>query len=355
MTMKTALFSKHQDAGAKIVDFFGWEMPIQYQSIVKEHQSVRQQVGVFDVSHMGRIDVVGPDAEAFLDYLATNQISGKPSKLAVYTVLCRPDGTCVDDVIVFRRDDTRFFVIANASNREKDLKHLIEHKNSFNVTIQQRFEDQGILAIQGPQAFSIVKQLFPDIQSLKPMHFWEGMYQGVPVIVSATGYTGSGGVEIYASNPLIVDIWEQLMKLGVQPIGLGARDTLRLEMGYALYGHELSDDIRASETVSAWTIKKSKSDFLGKEALDKLERDSVKRYAVGIEMTESGIPREGYDVIYHDKIIGKVTSGTFSPILQKGIALLLIDKQLKPGEVVGVQIRGKTCQGEVVTLPFYKN
>lgn len=354
--MKTALYDHHRALNAKLIDFGGWEMPIQYKGIIHEHQTVRSHVGIFDVSHMGRIMVEGLMAEALLDHLSTNQIIGKKDGSATYTVWCHDDGTCVDDLIVYRISETQFFVIGNAGNREKDLEHLLHYSAGQDVIINDRYHEDGILAIQGPNAMELTSKIFPDAANLKPMTFYIDNYEGDPVTISRTGYTGAGGVEICASNATIVLLWETFLTegkpYGIEPIGLGARDTLRLEMGFALYGHELSDKIAPNESVSGWTINWDKPDFIGKAALEKLEIGEKKRREYGIILTGEGIAREGYPVLQDGKQIGLVTSGNFSPTLNQSIALVLVDKNLQVGDSVEVQIRQHRCPAHVVNLPF---
>lgn len=354
--MKTPLYNHHCALGAKIVEFCGWEMPISYQGIIQEHRAVREKAGIFDVSHMGRIVIHGRDAERFLDYLSTNAIAGKSNLTATYTVWCSASGVCVDDVIVYKQDADHFFVIVNAGNRQKDLEHLLSHRQGYDVQIEDCYADEGILSIQGPFAGAIVCKLFPEAQQVKPMHFIEINCMGKQIILSRTGYTGSGGFEVYAPHAVIIALWERFLAegamFGLVPVGLGARDTLRLEMGYALYGHELSEEIAASETVSAWTIKWNQPDFLGKAALLALEKNVEKRSEYGIILLEPGIARAGYIVLYNGQEIGYVTSGTLSPTLNKAVAIILVNCKLEAGELVEVQIRQKNVKAEVVELPF---
>lgn len=353
--MKTALFEAHRALGAKIVDFCGWEMPIQYKGIIQEHQAVRSHVGIFDVSHMGRIFVEGLGAEALLDYLSTNTISDKKDGTATYTVWCRESGTVVDDLIIYRVSKTKFFVVVNAGNREKDLIHLLHHSAARDVIINDRYHEDGILAVQGPKALALITDLFPKTCDLKPMHFLSVPYKDQQIVISRTGYTGENGVEIYAPNDVIVDLWSVLLEkgrpYGIEPIGLAARDTLRLEMGYALYGHELSDAIMPNESVSAWTIKWDKPDFLGKHAIEASSQKA--RYEYGIALKDKGIAREGYPVFQNGKQIGVVTSGTLSPTLNQAIAIVLVEKKLQEGDSVEIQIRQNLCEAQVVSLPFY--
>lgn len=354
--MKTALYAHHCALGAKIVEFSGWEMPLQYHGIIQEHHAVREKTGIFDVSHMGRIVIHGPDAERFLDYLSTNVIAGKANLTATYTVWCSASGGCIDDVIVYKQDADHFFVIVNAGNRKKDLEHLLSHRQGYDAQIEDRYDEEGILSIQGPSAGAIVSKLFPEAQQVKPMHFMMTNWMEKQIILSRTGYTGSGGFEVYAPHAVIIALWERFLSegkvLGLVPVGLGARDTLRLEMGYALYGHELSEEIAASETVSAWTIKWTKPDFLGKAALLVLEKNAKKRSEYGIILLEPGIARAGYIVLYNGQEIGHVTSGTLSPTLNKAVAIILVDHKLEAGELIEVQIRQKSVKAEVVKLPF---
>lgn len=354
--MKTALHDRHHSLGAKIVDFNGWQMPLHYKGVLHEHHAVRKGAGIFDVSHMGRILVKGPDAEQFLEYLSTNRIANKPDGTATYTVWANKDGGSVDDVIVYRNAKDDFFVVVNAGNREKDLLHMTNEASRFNVTIETRYDDDGILAIQGPEADTIIHKLFPEAATLCPFQFVNLQYNGFPVVVSKTGYTGAGGTEIYAPHAAITALWDHLFEVGkdinIEPIGLGARDTLRLEMGYALYGHELSDSIAANESVSGWTVKFDKEDFLGKEALQKIESSGLKRNQYGVVMEDKGIPRANYEVQIQGKPVGIVTSGTLSPTLNKGIALIMSQQQLKEGDSVDVMIRNIPCKAKVSRLPF---
>lgn len=341
-----------------MVEFCGWEMPIQYKGIVQEHHTVRNAVGLFDVSHMGRIVIQGPQAELFLDYIATNALAGKQDGSATYTVLCNEEGFCIDDAIIYRLDSHHFFIVVNAGNREKDLFHLQQEATHFDVEIHPRYEQDGILAVQGPAAEHLIAQFFPNAASLKPMHFIEVQDGNTPLIVSRTGYTGAGGFELYAPNERIAFWWDTLLeagkKDGIAPIGLGARDTLRLEMGYALYGHEINDTIAPTESVAAWAVKMGKDRFIGREALAALELSGNKRFEYGVILQEPGIAREGYVVEREGETIGHVTSGTFSPTLQKSIAIVLVDVPLNLDDAIEIQIRQKLCAAKVVQLPFLR-
>jgi aminomethyltransferase len=356
--MRTALYDRHVASGAKIIDFSGWEMPVQYEGIIQEHKTVRHHVGIFDVSHMGRVLINGKDAAPLLDYLSTNYIANKAAGTATYTVWCSEDGYCVDDLIIYKQNVESFFAVFNASNRQKDLNHLKQYAQGYEVVIADRFKEDGIIAIQGPKAIALVSAFFQEVSALKPMQFISIVYQGQNIVISRTGYTGADGIEIYASHAIIVDLWDLFLKEGrfegIKPIGLGARDTLRLEMGYALYGHELSASIAPSESVAFWTIKWDKDNFLGKKSLQKLQEASSKRMEYGIVLKDKGVAREGYAVYDQGVRIGKVTSGTMSPSLNQSIALIITDSPLHPGSIVDVAIRQNMCKAEVVALPFYK-
>jgi aminomethyltransferase len=344
------LYERHRQLQARMVEFAGWEMPVEYQGIIQEHKTVREKVGIFDVSHMGRILIEGRDAEKFLDFLSTNIIAGKPDGVGIYTVLCQEDGGSVDDCIVYKQDKESFFVIVNASNRTKDLDHIKKHAAGFNVIVTPRYED-GILAVQGPLAQQVVGKIFGEENLPKKMHLKALKYRGEEIVLSATGYTGSGGYEICASKEQTEALWDQFLEMGVAPIGLGARDTLRLEMGYALYGHELSENIPPTESVSAWVVHLSKEDFLGKKAL--VSRGTT-HYQRGIILKGPGIAREHYEVLKNNEKVGYVTSGTMSPSLQKAIAIISVSVPLTAGEIVEVQVRKNRVEAQVVALPFYK-
>lgn len=344
--MRTALYERHVALGAKIVPFAGWEMPLHYpRGILHEHHAVRNAAGLFDVSHMGRISIDGPDAEAFLEYLSTNRVAGKSNLSTTYTVWANEQGGSVDDLIVYKQDPNHFFVIANASNREKDLAHLKQHSQRFHVSIRDCYREEGILALQGPLAMPLIKNLIPEASALTPHHF----LMAQDLILSGTGYTGSGGCEIFAPTSRIHTLWDQLLDNGAEPTGLGARDTLRLEMGYALYGHELSESISPTESIAAWTVKWDK-DFLGKKAMEKLEPGKRRAYGVGLH--EKGIAREGYPVWKGDRQIGSVTSGGFAPSLNQAIALILVEDHLSEGDIVSIQIRNQRAEAKVMPLPF---
>jgi glycine cleavage system T protein (aminomethyltransferase) len=348
--MRTALYDRHIALGAKIVPFAGWEMPLHYsQGILHEHHAVRNSVGLFDVSHMGRIDISGPGAEKFVDFLSTNRIAGKADLTATYTVFANAQGGSVDDLLVYKIDANQFFVVANARNRQKDLDHIQREAAAYDVTVRDHFADMAILALQGPMAASLIAPLLHEVTKIAAHHLLPLTFEGKPLIASATGYTGAGGYEFFGPADTLVKLWDQLLREGAEPVGLGARDTLRLEKGYALYGHELSDSIAPTESIAAWTVKGDNREFLGKKALEQLKS---KRHAYGIVLQEKGIAREGCAVYKAGNPIGIVTSGSFSPSLNKAIALILVQETLSLGDSLTIQIRNKPVRAERVALPF---
>jgi aminomethyltransferase len=351
---KTALHEDHCLLGARMAPFAGFEMPISYTTIPQEHEVVREKVGLFDVSHMGVINIRGEGAEEFIDYLVTNEIAGKSPGRTIYTLLCNEHGGVVDDILVFIKSPTDYFVVANASNVSNVLKHLQKQAVAFDVEV---FDQQSeILALQGPNALELLKKVFPEIPSLKPMRFspFFDAKRDISLIVSTTGYTGEKGVELFLSADAAKIIWKELLEqgksFGIQPVGLGARDTLRLEMGFALYGHELTQDSSPKHSVSSWTIKWNKPAFLGKQALLDLDAE----FQAPVVLCDKGVPRAGYKVLAENKIIGHVVSGTFSPSLKQGIALVSSKILLKEGDIIEIQVRKQLCKARVVTLPFLK-
>lgn len=323
-------------------------MPLHYQGVVQEHLAVRNSCGIFDVSHMGVISITGKNASRFIDYLSTNDLSQKKDGSVTYTVFCHANGGSVDDLLVYRKNEQEWFVIANASNRGKDLAHITtEARNFTDVQVQDHFKDCGILAIQGPDSEKVISKLFPSLVIPKRMRF-EILDQNT--IIARTGYTGSDGFEVIVPSEDIEKLWESALKLSVIPAGLGARDTLRLEMGYALYGHEIDDGIAPIESVSGWTVKLDKSEFIGKLALKNWKN---KRSEYGVILDGKGVARADYQVFRNGKLIGKVTSGNYAPSLQKSIAIILVEDHLEMGERIDIAIRDQFVPAHIVKLPFY--
>jgi aminomethyltransferase len=330
---ETPLNQIHRELGARMVDFGGWDMPVQYSGVIEEHLAVRQAAGLFDVSHMGEVEVTGPNALAFIQYLTINDASKLVDGQIQYSAFCYPEGGVVDDVTLYRFNESRFLFCVNASNTDKDfawMQKILSESAMTDVTLSNRSAEFAQIALQGPKAEKILSALTNvPLAEIVYYHFCEGVVAGVEMIISRTGYTGEDGFELYLPSSAAVEVWRQLMATGAPhgllPIGLGARDTLRLEKGYALYGHELSQEISPLEAGLAWITKLDKDDFVGKAALVAQKTNGVPRRRVGLVMQERGIPREGYLVFAGDREVGVVSSGTMSPTLMIGVALALVE------------------------------
>ncbi|MDT8445024.1 MAG: glycine cleavage system aminomethyltransferase GcvT [Desulfuromonadales bacterium] len=360
---KTPLNQVHRELGARMVDFGGWDMPVQYSGVIEEHLAVRQAAGLFDVSHMGEIEVTGADALAFIQYLTVNDAAKLVDGQIQYSAFCYPEGGVVDDVTLYRFNESRFFFCVNASNTDKDfawMQQVLAESAMIDVTLNNRSNEFAQIALQGPKAEEILAGLTNvPLADIVYYHFCEGVVAGVKMIVSRTGYTGEEGFELYLPATAAVKVWQQLLIAGVPhgllPIGLGARDTLRLEKGYALYGHELSEEISPLEAGLAWITKLDKPDFVGKAALVAQKNHGVPRRRVGLVMQERGIPREGYPVFDGDREVGVVTSGTMSPTLKVGIALALVEPAAAGVDSeLQVAIRNRRMSSRVVRTPFVK-
>jgi aminomethyltransferase len=361
---KTPLNQTHIDAGARMVDFGGWHMPVQYSGLSQEHQAVRTKAGLFDVSHMGEVLVEGVQAEEFLNYLVTNNVSKLVDGQAQYTVMCYENGGVVDDLLIYRSNREKYALCINAGNIDKDWAWIEKQSKKFpGVSVLNVSDEFSQIAIQGPLAEKILAKVTSyDLPSIKYYHFAETQLFGARVILSRTGYTGEDGFEIYAPAELGTKLWNALMEagtpLGLIPAGLGARDTLRTEMKFPLYGHEIDAETNPLEAGLGWVVKLDKpSDFLGKEALQKLKAAGLSRSLVGIKTMERGIPRQGYDVFNENgsEKLGKITSGTLSPSLGYPIAIAFVKQGFqKPGTKLSVQIRDRFFPAEVIPTPFYK-
>ncbi|NTU68139.1 MAG: glycine cleavage system aminomethyltransferase GcvT [Chlorobiaceae bacterium] len=357
---KTALYSWHEQAGAKIIDFGGFLMPVQYAGIIAEHRAVREAAGLFDVSHMGNFSVRGARALEFLQYLTTNDLSRIVDGQAQYTLMLYPDGGIVDDLIVYRISADTFFLIVNASNCAKDYEWIAGHLREFDgVTLEDRTSELSLIALQGPKSMDILDRVFPGegLRSLGSFHFATIAFEGSEIMVARTGYTGEAGVEICLPNEQALPLWSALAEAGrqdgIQPIGLGARDTLRLEMGYSLYGHEIERDVNPLEARLKWVVKMGKHNFIGKQACQQVEIDP-RNGLVGFAMEGRAIPRQGFKVFNSDhQEIGRVCSGTMSPTLQEpiGTASVLFE-YTAVGTRLFVEIRGVLQSASVRPLPF---
>lgn len=352
---RTPLYEEHVKLGAKMVPFGGWEMPVQYTGILEEHLAVRTDVGMFDVSHMGEIEITGKRAEQFVNYLITNDVSRLNSGDVIYTTMCYPDGGTVDDLLAYKYSTERYLLVVNAANKDKDLTHILQYKWD-DVTVTDLSDETAEIALQGPRAQEILQKLTAfDLNQIKYFGFAEIEVVGVPCLVSRTGYTGEDGFEIYFAPNLAPKIWNELLNLGVKPAGLGARDTLRFEACLPLYGHELSAEITPLEAGLGWAVKFNKEDFIGKEALLAQKTAGLKRKIVGLEMIGAGIPRQGYEIVFNQRGVGFVTSGTFAPYLKKNLAMAMVDLEAAEiGTEVDVIIRGKGVRARVISRPFYK-
>ena len=357
---QTALYEIHKALGAKMVPLAGYEMPVQYEGVNAEHITVRNSVGVFDVSHMGEFLIEGPNALKLVQSVCSNDAAHLAIGQAQYSCLPNSNGGIVDDLIVYRLKELAFLLVVNASNIEKDW-NWIQSKNSDNVKMKNLSDDYSLLAIQGPAAVEAMQPLSSfDLSAIKFYHFKEGDFAGIDgVIISATGYTGSGGFEIYCKNKDVKHIWNSIFEagnsFGIKPIGLAARDTLRLEMGYCLYGNDIDDNTSPIEAGLGWITKFSKN-FTNSDNLKIESKEGVKQKLIGFELLERGIPRKGYEIIGTDGfIIGEVTSGTMSPSLGKGIGMGYVKTNYTAvGTPIGIKIRKNIVTAAVVKTPFYK-
>ncbi|WP_225228914.1 glycine cleavage system aminomethyltransferase GcvT [Bacillus sp. PS06] len=358
---RTPLFEVYEKYGGKTIDFGGWDLPVQFQSIKEEHEAVRTRAGLFDVSHMGEIEVKGAGSLAFLQKMMTNDVSLLKDGGAQYTAMCYENGGTVDDLLIYKKADHDYLLVVNAANIEKDFDWLKDHV-SGDVQVVNRSNEVSQLALQGPLAQEVLQTLTStNLSEIRPFTFKDQIeVSGKTVLVSRTGYTGEDGFEIYCSPEDAVVLWDAILTAGkdegVLPIGLGARDTLRFEANLALYGQELSKDITPIEAGIGFAVKTNKeADFFGKSVLKQQKEEGAPRKLVGIEMIDKGIPRHGYEVFVSDELIGEVTTGTQSPTLKKNIGLALLKtEQAVLGNEVEVQVRKKRLKAVVVSTPFYK-
>ena len=360
MARRTPLNEAHRKAGGRMVDFAGWDMPVQYSSVIAEHEAVRTGVGLFDVSHMGEIEFRGAGALETVNALISNDLARISDGQAVYAGLLTEAGTFVDDVIAYRFSPEHIFVCVNASNAQKDFEWMRDHARG--VKPVNRSDDYAQIAVQGPKAVALVQRLTPrvDLSKVGTYRFATGDVAGVPCIVSRTGYTGEDGFELYCAPDAATRLWDALMaegaKDGVKPCGLGARDSLRTEMKYALYGNDIDDQHTALEAGLGWTVKLDKPQgFIGAEALKKQKAEGVTRKLVGFEVTGQGIPRHGYAILKDGQRVGEVTSGTMGPSVKKAVGIGYVPAALAAeGSTFDVDVRGRPVPAVVVKTPFYK-
>jgi aminomethyltransferase len=350
--------------GGRMVDFGGWDMPVQYPSgTVEEHLRTRTRAGLFDVSHMGEIDVRGPDAISFVNQITSNDVSRLIDGQAQYSTLTTPTGTVVDDLLVYRFGADHLLLVVNASTTEKDWEWIRSHQHGESVKLSNVSAEYCQLALQGPNALSILQTLTSvPLAEIKYYHFIEGAVDGIQAIISRTGYTGEDGFEVYAASDRAEQLWKKLLEAGnfgsadgVVPCGLAARNTLRLEAGMALYGNDIDETTTLLEANLGWICKLDKSDFIGKEALARQKQEGLHRRLVGFEMTDRGIARDGQEVVINEDCVGRVTSGSPAPFLKKNIGLAYVPVEFaNVGQAIHVDVRGRLVGAQIVKTPFYK-
>ena len=355
----TPLLDLHKELGAKLVPFAGWNMPIQFAGVLSEHTCVRERVGLFDVSHMGEIEVKGKDAKKFLQFLLSNNVEKMFDGSILYSLMCYETGGVVDDLLAHRFSENHYFLCVNASNSDKDYDWIARHASSFNVNIKNTSSETSQLALQGPDAKNVLQSLCDiSLDDLSYYNFRKGMVNNVESLISRTGYTGEDGFELYLSPEKVSEVFRSLMEqgrsYGVQPIGLGARDTLRIEMGYPLYGNEIDNNPTPLDAGLGWVIKFDKGEFLGRGSLLKQkEQGSLRRKLVGLKLLTRGVPRAHYQVFKNGESVGEVTSGTFSPTLNTGVGLCYVSSEYSDvGSHLDVKIRDQLVATEVIQLPF---
>ncbi|HVS80258.1 MAG TPA: glycine cleavage system aminomethyltransferase GcvT [Pyrinomonadaceae bacterium] len=361
---KTALNAVHRHLGGRMVEFGGWDMPVQYTAgTVTEHLRTRTHAGLFDVSHMGEVDVRGPDAIPFVNRLVSNDASKLLDGQAQYSALTTPEGTVIDDLLVYRFAEDHLLLVVNAGTTEKDWNWISSHRAGEKVELRNRSAEYCQIALQGPDALSIAQKLTNvPLSEIKYYHFCEGEVDGVPAIVSRTGYTGEDGFEVYAAADKAEHLWNKILDAGnfgnddgVLPCGLAARNTLRLEAGMCLYGHEIDEATTLLEANLGWICKLNKGDFIGRERLLKQKEEGIKRKLVGFEVTDRGIARDGQEVLVSGERVGRVTSGSPAPFLKKNIGMAYVPVEFaNAGQAIEIDVRGRLVGAQIVSLPFYK-
>ena len=358
---RTSLYETHKAAGAKMVPFAGYEMPVQYTGVIDEHHAVREAAGLFDVSHMGEFEARGKDAGAFIHKMVTNNVLRLDVGGVLYAAMCRTEGGIVDDLTVYRIEEERYMAVVNAANIEKDWEWMASHHTEA-CAFQNVSDEMGLLALQGPKAETILAKLIPGGGELADIPYYGARYKdvaGCEVLVSRTGYTGEDGFELYCKSPDAPAIWSALMSEGgsegLKPCGLGARGTLRTEMKFALYGNDIDESTHPLEAGLGWVVRYKAGDFIGREKLLALKAEGVKRKLVGFEMVDRGIPRHGAPILIDGEVAGGVTSGTMSPSLGKAIGIGYVPaSNASEGAALEIDIRGKARRAQIVKTPFYK-
>ena len=357
MIKNTPFHDRHVALGAKMHEFAGYMMPISYTGINQEHLQVRHKIGVFDVSHMGEFFVEGEHAEDFLQHITVNNVKALVDGQAQYSAMCYPDGGIVDDLIVYRFNKKKYMMVVNASNIEKDYAWAGEHLED-GVTLSDHSDDTALLAVQGPKALTVLQKLTDvELKNIGFYHFKEGKLAGIDMIISRTGYTGEPGFELYHDNKDALKLWDAIFEAGkdedIQAVGLGARDTLRLEMKYALYGNDINKDTNPIEAGLGWITKLDTDDFVGKEELVRVKEEKPSQRLIAFKMIDRGIPRQGYELYVGDEKVGNVTSGTMSPSLGIGIGTGYVQREYtKIGTEIFLDVRGRKLKAEIVKPPF---
>lgn len=352
---RTALHKSHTENGAKMIEFAGWRMPLFYSSIIDEHRAVRSECGVFDASHMGEIEISGPDAQTLCQRLVTNDITRMGEMSVQYNLLCNEEGGILDDLMVYRFSPERFILCVNASNTQSDFEWIVSHSGGFSAEVNDISARVSLVSVQGPKSAEVVSRVLDSGVAI-PKRFFFTVLNGEDSFVSRTGYTGEDGFEIFLPTEDAQEIWDSIVAGGAAMCGLGCRDTLRLEMGYSLYGNEISQSVNPFEANLGGYVRMGKGDFCGRESLEKVLRDGARRVLCGLEMVEPGIPRHSYKVFCENTEAGKVTSGTMSPSLERPIGLALIDcSALRAArrEGVEIQIRNGRRKAVLTDPPFY--
>jgi len=358
---RTVLYEAHKALNAQFVEFAGWEMPVSYSGVLEEHKAVRTAAGLFDVSHMGRIQVDGQGAKGFLQYLSTANVGSLRAGQACYTLFCNKDGGVIDDLIIYKLKRASFLVCVNAANRDKCLNWINANAPDFqNVSIIDLGDSIAQIAIQGPKSLDILQELTDvDLSPVKLKNFVEGCLGGMDSYIARTGFTGERGYEIFLPAMIASGVWDSILKkgeeYGLKPAGLGCRDTLRLEMGYPLYGNDMDDKTTPVEASLDKAVDYDKGDFIGRDAILQKKETGIERKLVGFEILQKGIPRHGCRIYSNGKTLGVVTSGNFSPTLKKGIGMGYVLPQYSgPGTEILIDIRGKAAVAVVTATPFYK-
>ncbi len=361
---RTQLYEIHKK-NAKMTVFANFKMPLWYKGVIPEHLAVRNNVGIFDISHMGRIIIEGEDSEHFLNYVITNDVTRLTSNSAQYSVMCKKNGGIIDDFVIYRLEEEKFLFVSNATNREKDYNWLIKNSQSFNVNVEEVSDHVAMIAVQGPQAEKTLQPISTEnLNKIERFKSEITRLEGVEVFISRTGYTGEDGFEIFIWNTTIdkpdnaIKVWNSILEEGktfeIETCGLGARDTLRLEAGMCLYGNDIDENTTPLEAALSFVVKFQKNDFIGKEALIKQKEKGIKRRRVGIQMIDQGIPRKGFEIYSKNEKIGYITSGTYSPLLKCGIGMGYVKiSQANEGNIVNVKIREKLAKSKIIKFPFY--